>query len=333
MKTILIFGATGTLGAYISLHFHKLGYRVLAVGHRKSDNGFFADYNIPYYSVDISEKSDFKNLPTENIDIVAHFAGALPASMKGYNGELYIDTVIKGTYNVLEFMRENNIPKIIFPQSLFDVSYLFGSRTPIPADAEMKAPLDGDHAMYVIAKIAAVQIIEHYYKTHGIKRFILRLSRVYAYHPNPYTFTDGEKVMVSDRLLMQKAEKGEPISIWGDANRLLETCCMEDFLQIVEKCAESPLDGGLYNIGSGGSTLDERIHAIVDIFSNPQNKSEISYEPEKRSAMQFTLDITKTKSELGYKPQYSWKDYCKWFKKERELQRFAKLWGTEDDYK
>lgn len=333
MKTILIFGATGTLGAYISLHFHKLGYRVLAVGHRKSDNGFFADYNIPYYSVDISEKSDFKNLPTKNIDIVAHFAGALPASMKGYNGELYIDTVIKGTYNVLEFMRENNIPKIIFPQSLFDVSYLFGSRTPIPADAEMKAPLDGDHAMYVIAKIAAVQIIEHYYKTHGIKRFILRLSRVYAYHPNPYTFTDGEKVMVSDRLLMQKAEKGEPISIWGDANRLLETCCMEDFLQIVEKCAESPLDGGLYNIGSGGSTLDERIHAIVDIFSNPQNKSEISYEPEKRSAMQFTLDITKTKSELGYKPQYSWKDYCKWFKKERELQRFAKLWGTEDDYK
>lgn len=39
-ETILIFGATGTLGAYISLHFHKLGYRVLAVGHRKSDNGF-----------------------------------------------------------------------------------------------------------------------------------------------------------------------------------------------------------------------------------------------------------------------------------------------------
>ena len=41
MKTILILGATGTLGAYISLHFHKIGYRVIAVGHRKDDNGFF----------------------------------------------------------------------------------------------------------------------------------------------------------------------------------------------------------------------------------------------------------------------------------------------------
>ncbi len=333
MKTILIFGATGTLGAYISIHFHKLGYRVLAVGHRKSDNGFFADYNIPYYSVDITNADDFSKLPTENIDVVAHFAGALPASMKGYNATLYIDSIIKGTYNVLEFMRINHIPKIIFPQSLFDISYLFGSKTPIPADAEKIAPLKGDHAMYVIAKIAAVQTIEHYYETYGIKRFILRLSRVYAYHPNPYTFTDGEKVMVSDRLLIQKAEKGEPISIWGDPDRLLETCCMEDFLQIVELCAESSADGGLYNIGSGGSTLEERIHAIVDVFSDPNKKSVITYEPDKRSAMQFVLDINKTKSELGYVPRYSWRDYCEYFKEERKLQRFAKLWGTEDDYK
>lgn len=329
----MVFGATGTLGAYISLHFHKLGYNVIAVGHRKNDNGFFADYNIPYYSVDISNTEDLKMLPKENIDLVAHFAGSLPASMKGYDGNLYVDSIVKGTYNVLEFMRTNHIPKIIFPQSLFDISYLFGSKVPISADSDMRVPLDGDHVMYVIAKIAAVQIIEHYYRAYGIKRFILRLSRVYTYHPNPYTFTDGVKTMVSDRLLMQKAEKGEPISIWGDPNRILETCCMEDFLQIVEKCATSLLDGGIYNIGSGGSTLDERIHAIVDVFSSLGNKSLITYEPNKRSTMQFTLDINKTKLELGYEPKYSWYDYCVWFKREREIQRFAKLWGAEEDYK
>lgn len=332
MKTILVFGATGTLGSYISLHFNKLGYKVIAVGHRQNDNGFFADYGIPYYSVDITMAEDFKKLPDENIDVVAHFAGALPASMEGYNASLYIDSIMKGTFNVLEFMRLRNIPKIIFPQSLFDISYLFGSKTPIPADAEMRPPLEGDHAMYVIAKIAAVQMIEHYYKVYGIKRFILRLSRVYVYHPNPYTYTDGKKVMVSDRMLMQKAEIGEPIEIWGDPNRLLETCCVEDFLQIVEKCAESPLDGGLYNIGSGGSTLDERIHAIVDVFSPKDKKSVITYSPEKRSATQFVLDISKTKSELGYEPRYTWKDYCEWFVREREAQRFVKLWGTEEKY-
>jgi len=266
------------------------------------------------------------------IDAVIDFAGDLPASMKGYDGSKYIDSVLKGTYNVLEFMRKRGIPKIVFPQSLFDISYLFGSKTPIPADSERRAPMTGDHAMYVISKNAAVDTIEHYHATYGIKRFILRLSRVYAYHPNPYTFKDGEKVMVSDRLLMKWAEEGRPIEIWGDPDRLLETCAMPDFLQIVQRCIEAEHDGGLYNIGSGGSTLDERIHGIVDVFSPADHKSPISYAPEKRSAMQFVLDISKTKAELGYQPQYTWHDYCEWFKKEREAQRFSKLWGTEADY-
>lgn len=332
MKTILVLGATGTLGAYITLHFKDKGYNVIAVGHRKNDNGFFADHGIDYYSIDISKREEFDNLPQSGIDVVADFAGALPASMKGYDANLYIDSIFKGTYNVLEYMRKTGIEKIIFPESLFDISYLFGSKTPISADAERKAPLTGDHAMYVIAKMAAVDTIRHYQSVCGIKAFILRLSRVYTYHPNPYTYTDGEKVMVSDRLLIKRAEKGEKLEIWGNPDRLLETCAMPDFLQIVEKCVESNKDGDIYNIGSGGSTLEERIKGIVDVFSPENKKSEIVYAPEKRNAMQFVLDITKTKADLGYEPQYDWKRYCKWFKKQQELQRFAKLWGTEKDY-
>lgn len=332
MKTILVLGATGTLGAYITLHFKDRGYNVIAVGHRKSDNGFFADHDIKYISLDISNPKDFEKLPDTGIDVVADFAGALPASMKGYDATLYIESIFKGTYNVLEYMRRASIPKIIFPQSLFDISYLFGSKTPIPADSEMRAPLTGDHAMYVIAKMAAVETIRHYQAMYGIKAFILRLSRVYTYHPNPYTFTDGEKVMISDRYLIKRAENGESLEIWGEPDRLLETCAMPDFLQIVEKCVESEGEGGLYNIGSGGSTLEERINGIVEVFSPEDNKSTITYCPEKRSAMQFTLDISKTKSELGYIPKYNWIDFCRWFKDEQQKQRFAKLWGTENDY-
>ncbi len=115
MKTIMVFGATGLLGAYISLHFHGKGWKVIAVGRRKSDNGFFAGYGIPYYSVDIIMKDEFGKLPKDHIDVVAHFAGDLPASMEGYDGIRYIDSILKGTYNVLQFMHENGIPKIIFP--------------------------------------------------------------------------------------------------------------------------------------------------------------------------------------------------------------------------
>ena len=252
--------------------------------------------------------------------------------MNGYKPDLYITSIIQGTLNVLEYTRKIKADRIVFPQSLFDVSYLFGSKTPIPADAQRKAPLTGDHSMYVIAKNAAVDIINHYHEAFGIKRFILRLSRVYMYDPNPYTFTDGKKAMISDRFFIYQAMKGENIEIWGDPNRMLETCCIKDFLQIVEKTLEANHDGGLYNIGSGGSTLDERIKGIIEVFCPKDKISQITYCPEKRSSQQFLLDISKTMQELGYRPKYKWKDYLYDFKKEMEEQPFGKLWGYEKDY-
>jgi UDP-glucose 4-epimerase len=332
MKKVVVLGATGTLGAPISIHLKGLGYDVTAVGHRKSDNGFFADHGIEYLSADISVKSDFDKLPQENVYAVLNFAGALPASMEGYNADLYVSSIIQGTLNVLEYTRKIKADRIVFPQSLFDISYKFGSKTPIPADSDRIAPIDGDHAVYVIAKNAAVDLIEHYHAVYGIKRFILRLSRVYLYHPNPYTFTDGKKVMISDRFLIYKAMKGEDIELWGDPDRLLETCSVRDFLQIVEKCLEAQHEGGLYNIGSGGSTLRERIEGIVDVFSPVDKRSNIIECPEKRSAQQFVLDITKTCDELGYRPADTWKTYLESFKEDMQNQPFAKLWGREEDY-
>ena len=295
-KKVIVFGATGTLGAHITTHLQQKGYQVYAVGHRKSDNGFFGDYNVPYYSLDIENMEQFRRLPQSGINTVLHFAGALPATMEGYTPHKYIDSIAKGTLNVLEYTRQCGAHKIIFPQSLFDISYLFGSKIPISPDAIRKAPMTGDHAIYVIAKMAAVDLIEHYYHMYGIKRFILRLPRIYMFHPNPYTY------------------------------------CIKDFLQIIDKCVESPLDGGIYNAGSGGSTLKERIQGIVEVFSPKEHPSPIIHCPEKRSSQQFVLDISKTIKQLQYIPQYSWKDYLLDFKKDMETQPFKKLWGENKDY-
>ena len=331
MKRVIVFGATGNLGANISIYLHNIGYEVIAVGHRKNDNGFFADHGIKYYSVDIEKESDFKILPVDNIYAVLHFAGMLPAVMEGFSATPYIQSIIQGTLNVLEYTRTVGADRIIFPQTLFDIRHLFGSKIPIPADSQRQVP-EGDHWMYVIAKNAACDMIEHYYNNFGIKRFIFRLSRIYLYHPNPYTFTDGKKVLVSDRALIYKAIKGEPIEVWGDPYRVLETISIYDFLRIIEKALVAVVDGGIYNVGSGGTTLEERVRGIVDVFSPKYNKSEISYCPEKPNGTQFVLDITKTKLELGYEPKFSWYDYLVKFKKEMEIQPFAKLWGREEDY-
>ena len=330
MKKIIVFGATGNLGANICLHL-KDKYEIIPVGHRKNDNGFFADYNMHYYSVDISKKQDFNQLPHKDVYAVLNFAGMLPASMKGYDPELYISSIICGTLNILEYIRKINVDRIIFPQSLFDISYLFGTKTPIPANSIRKAPYEGDHAMYVIAKNAAVDMIEHYHSLYGLKRFIFRLSRIYSYDPNPYTYTDGEKVLISDRYLIYRAMEGKDLEIWGDPKRLLETVHVYDFLQIIERSLEVDHEGGIYNVASGGRTIEERVKGIMEIF-NPNPNAKIIYAPEKTNSTQFVLDYLKTVNELGYKPSYTWKDYLEYFKEEMKVQRFKKLWGEEKDY-
>ena len=77
MKRVIVFGATGNLGAYIALHLKSEGYDVIAVGGRKDDRGFFAERGMKYYSVDIRKPTAFDTLPTESVDAVCHFATSL----------------------------------------------------------------------------------------------------------------------------------------------------------------------------------------------------------------------------------------------------------------
>ena len=48
MKRVIVFGATGNLGAYVAMHMNEQGYDVIAVGGRKDDHGFFAEHGMKY---------------------------------------------------------------------------------------------------------------------------------------------------------------------------------------------------------------------------------------------------------------------------------------------
>ena len=73
--------------------------------------------------------------------------------------------------------------------------------------------------MYVISKNAAVDMIEHYYREYGLKRFIFRLPTIYMYTPNSYYYVNGEKKIMGFRHMINQAMAGENIEVWGDPSR------------------------------------------------------------------------------------------------------------------
>lgn len=331
MKTIILFGATGGIGAYTALHLsNSKEYNVLAVGHRKSDNGFFEQYGIKYLSVDIADYKSFDILPKEDVDAVINLAGVLPA--RNYDPRMYIQSFTMGQLNVLEYMNKVGCKKIISAQTPADLWYLQNTAEPMPADALRSFPPSTDHSIYTIAKNAAIDITEYYHNTYGISRFILRFFNVYMYHPNPYYHVDGIKRMISFRLLMDRASAGEDIEVWGDSSRSKEMLYVKDLSQLIQQCIESSKEGGVYNVGSIKQvSLDEQIDGIIDVFTENKKSNKVLC-PNKPNALFNHLDISKTIEELGYNPQYSYIDWLKDFKKEMEENRFELLWGTRADY-
>lgn len=332
MKNILIIGATGSIGIYTSVLLKQQGYNIYAVGRRKSDNGFFETYGIPYYSVEISDATRFSILPQGGIDAVIHLAGAMPAHMIDYHPQAYIDSIVTGTMNVLDYMNRIGCSKIIFSQSIADVLYKFGTLEPIDDDVERRFPLNTDHTVYSICKNAAVNIIEHYHERFGIQRFILRLPTIYGYHADPYYYVDGKKKWLGYRYIIEQAIKGERLEIWGNPRSAKEMVAIKDLVELMRLCIESDIPGGVYNVGCGHPiSIEDQIKLIAEVF-NGDKKSKIVYCPEKNNSPQFVLSIDKARRELGYEPQYDFRKLLVDYKWYLENEPFASIMGKRSDF-
>jgi UDP-glucose 4-epimerase len=327
-KKIIVIGATGNTGVYLVdymlTHIDLTKYEVVAAGRRKTN--FFDRWNVEYHSVDISDKSTLDSLPKENVYAVVFEAGLLPAGMEGYHPEQYLNVNTIGALNVLEFCRENAVDRIIYTQTIREIGEYINTGVVLSPDLPRKFSLKDDHTVYTISKNAAVDMIEHYYQCYGLKRFIFRLPTIYDYGKSDIFYVDGKPRKKAYRLFMEKAQKGEPIELWGDPSKAHDVVYVKDFCQMLSKAVLADCEGGIYHVGTGiPVTLEEQIRGIIEVFAE-EKKSEIIYCPDKPNARSYQMDISKAERDLGYKPQYSYLDYLKDFKKEMELDRFAELY-------
>lgn len=331
MKKIIIIGATGETGMYIVDYFCNIknsDFEVVAVGKRNTT--FFDKYCIPYYSVDIRNQKDFDKLPKEDIYAVIYIAAMMPGRMDGYQPMQYLETNVCGTLNVLEYCRNVHADRILFSQTIRDLGNKIGKEI-IRADDSRDFSYKGDHAVYVISKNAAVDLIEHYYHEYGLKRFIFRLPTIYMYTPNKYYYVNGEKKVMGFRYMIEQAIEGNDIEVWGDPYKAHDIVYVKDLANLFYlACSNCTTDGGMYNVGTGQPvTLIDQVNGMIKVFCAEDHISNIKLCPEKKNARQYDIDITKTSNELNYKPSYSYLEYLEDFKKEMKLNRFKDLFDVQ----
>lgn len=308
MKKIIIFGASGNVGSYFvkyaSEYFDRNEYEIIPSGRRETD--VFEQFDLKYISVDISRIEEFKKLPSEDIYAVILIAATIPSYMKGYKPEEYLYSNTIGAFNVLEYCRRVRADRILYTQTVFDIA-LYPRNKVLSPDLPLNFSYIGDHAMYVISKNAAIEMIKHYYEEYGIKKFIFRLPTIYCYSPYQYYYSNGERKMRPVYTMINNAINSRPVELWGDPNYSKDMVHVYDFSQMLCKAVEvNSISEGMYNVGTGMPvTMQEQIETIIDVFSPKDNPSKIIYKPEKISTGGRIMDISNAKKQLGYIPQYS----------------------------
>lgn len=320
MKNILIFGANGLCGLYFTRYLSKEKYRIFASSRSDCYNKYFEQNNIPFFQVDITQKKDFDKLPKTGIDVVILLAAYLPANMQGYKPEKYFEVNTIGALNVLEYCKTSRVKQILYPQTHSDVAALWGTGIIEPYSVK-KINYNNDHTVYAISKIAAEETIKHYHSMYGLSYCIFRCPNIYAWHPNSYYYLNGVKKEVAYRKLIKKAIKSEDIEIWGNCNIPRDMVYVKDFVQLIDKSIEKEINSAIYNVSTGvGTTLEEEIKTIVDIFSPSNKKSKIIYRPDiKIIEASHLYSIENAKKELGYKPKYFIKEMFEDMKKEMQM--------------
>lgn len=257
---------------------------------------------------------------------VVLLSAVITSYMCEYAPSQYLTTNILGAYNVLEYCRCVKAEKLLFSTTVFDISLYERNGVILKDDMRPNFSYKGDHAVYVISKNTALDLIRHYKEEYGIKSFIFRFPTIYAYSPFQYYYPNSKKTIRPIYKFIHAAENGENIELWGDPNYATDMVHVYDCSQMFCKAIESEVSGGMYNVGTGVPvSLKEKLETIIDVFSPKENVSKIIYMPEKENSGGFLMDVTKAKKELGYKPEYDVKKLFEDYKKEMEINRFLEL--------
>ena len=324
MGKVIVLGATGQLGAYSTKALHEAGFDVIAVGRKKTDNGFFETIGVPYIGGICLEQPNFKCMANENIDAIVHLAGAMPAHADKAPMQ-YVQSIIVGMVNVCEWMVKRNIKRIVFNTTPSDILHHFSCGKPVDESASRWFPQNGgDHAAYAIAKNTAVDLLSFYQQEYGLKPCIFRHLTVYGWHPEAYYNYNGIRKILPFRQIIRQCLAGQNIEVWGNPDIQKELLYIKDFTAAIIAAVKNDASG-LFNLpGVRPYSLDEQISGIISAFNPSVSKV---YCPEKANSPLNLLKAGGAYELLKWQPVWSWESACLDMKEEMKNNPFRLLWG------
>ncbi len=171
----LVTGGSGFIGSnLVDTLFKEDSEKIVVVDNLRTGEKKFIEEHIGKKNFQFINK-DIKNVesfPNESFDWIFHLAANADIRGGVKNTRVDLDENVIGTHSVLEFMRKQDIKKLVFASS----SALYGETKVIPTPEDL--PNIKPISFYGASKIAAEHFISSYCYTYGMQSWMFRFANV-----------------------------------------------------------------------------------------------------------------------------------------------------------
>jgi UDP-glucuronate 4-epimerase len=315
MKNLLITGGAGFIGSH-------LVDRVLATDVEQvtviDDFNDFYDPSIkrdnirehlkdPRYTlnkVDIRDRATLEQtFKANNFDCVVHLAARAGVRPSLSEPQLYTETNINGTLNLLELARNSNVKQFVFGSS--SSVYGINAKVPFSEDDPIRQPI----SPYAATKGAGELLCHTYSHLYGLRCVCLRFFTVYGPRQRP-----DLAIHKFAKLIIQR----KPIPVFGDGSTRRDYTYIYDIMDGV--MAAINYDQTYYEVINLGESHTVELNELISLLEKElDTHAIIDRQPSQPGDVPQTYaDISKARALLGYQPKTQIEEglrrFVEWFR-------------------
>lgn len=319
MKEILVTGGAGFIGSHLVDRLLSEGeWHVTVVDDFndfydpaiKRENAQRAAKNPNYRlaEADIRDQSALRDIFAEGkFQCIVHLAARAGVRPSLEQPELYAETNINGTLNLLQLAREHGIRQFVFGSS----SSVYGINAKVPFSEE--DPIRQPISPYAATKGAGELLCHTYTHLYGIRCVCLRFFTVYGPRQRPDLAIHKFARLISE---------GKSIPVFGDGTTRRDYTFVDDIIGGVRASIDyvadySKSDYEVINLGESRTVELRELIALLE--KELDMRAVIDRKPlQPGDVPQTFADISKARAMLGYDPQTQIEDgikrFVEWFR-------------------
>lgn len=324
MKKILITGSSGFIGYTLAKRLLDAGHSITGIdNHNSYYNPKLKDKRkalleshskFIHYNLNLSDPLALGSVFDANhFDQVINLAAEVGVRNSVLNPKDYINTNIKGFFNLIDCVKESGVKSFIYASS----SSVYGGIRELPFKETAK--VDNPLNLYAATKMSNELISSAYSQLFDIQMTGLRFFTVYG----PW----GRPDMAPFKFL-RKILKNEPIDIYNNGEHSRDFTFVDDIVEGITLVSQSHFKDNVsyshtvYNIGNGQPI---KLMSFIEALEEVTEKKAIkNFMPKQPGDMDDTLaDLSKISSDLGYLPRTSLHD---------GLQRLVMWYRDHEDF-